>query len=348
MVNKDTELYPHEQYKFGSKEKEEDEFRKHAKQVIQAQTTLARKHSKGNPRPVFHAKIHGCLAGRLILRKDRPEVTRYGIFSSGEKNGYNAIARFSNGVGLDQHDLKPDVRGLALKIFGVGDNSTSINGQTSQTIDWLMTNSTNPFGRDQEEFVQFMEANVHPGLLKRNFLGFLLFHPKLAKFLLKATVRIISSLVTEQYWSGHPYLLGPQQAMKFNVRPSPEMRRKPGGSKFNSNYLGIDLHNRIKEGPIKFILSVQLEKDNLSTPIEDSLIEWTENESPSIPVAELELDRLIESKICENLRFTPGHYIPDHRPLGNLGRGRIFTYKASQIGRHADEEEPREQMIFHR
>ena len=155
------ELYVHEQYKFGSKEKERTEFEDHVRRVIEAQKTLAAEHSPGNPRRVFHAKAHACLAGTLTLLDDRPETTRHGIFGTSGKSAYNVLARFSNGVGFEQHDLAPDVRGLALKIFGVGGASAS----AAQTVDFLMTNSPNPFGKDQEEFVQFMEANVGKGLL---------------------------------------------------------------------------------------------------------------------------------------------------------------------------------------
>ncbi|MGZ5280482.1 MAG: hypothetical protein ACXWC9_11090 [Pseudobdellovibrionaceae bacterium] len=279
--------------------------------------------------------------------------------------------------------MKPDVRGLALKIFGVDTHLAKDGNPLPRTIDFLMTNSTNPFGKDQEEFVEFMEANVAPGFLNENLVKFLITHPEVRHLLLHATLRIVPSLVTETYWSGHPYLLGPNQAMKFNVCPSPDSkfaiddedlkeilathRKFESGSlgdnfenqirqwlepledissKINANYLGIDLLNRVKRGPVKFIFSVQLEKDENSTPIENTLIEWKENDSPSIPVAELILDQQDESQDCSNLRFTPGHFIPDHRPLGNLGRGRIYTYEASQKGRNADTKEPEETVFF--
>jgi hypothetical protein len=122
--------------------------------------------------------------------------------------------------------------------------------------------------------------------------------------------------------------------------------RTRGDSKVNANYLSIELRNRLQRGPIRFVLSVQLEKDPQTTPIEDGLTEWKEEDSPSIPVAELVLDREIEPAACGDLRFTPGHYIAEHRPLGNLGRGRIFTYEASQAGRNAAAEEPTEHALF--
>jgi hypothetical protein len=370
MPSANDELYVHEQYKFGSKERERAEFDDHVRRVTEAQKTLAAEHSPGNPQRVFHAKAHACLAGTLTLLDDRPETTRRGMFGPNGKSAYNVLARFSNGVGFEQHDLAPDVRGLALKIFGVGGASAG----AVQTVDFLMTNSPNPFGKDQEEFVQFMEASVGKGLLP-----FLIGHTAVARLLMKATLKIIPSLAMEQYWSGHPYLLGPDQAMKFNVRPiesSPVetddgLRQEAsrlqsaagegsaldqikhwfdmqtaGTSKVLPNYLGTELRNRLQRGPIKFTFSVQLEKDPQATPIEDGLVEWKESDTPSIPVAELVLDREVEADGCRDLRFTPGHYIPEHRPLGNLGRGRIFTYEASQTGRHAAAEEPNERMFF--
>lgn len=381
MLDTSDELYVHEHYKFGNKAEENAEFGDHVKRVLEAQKILAEQHSPDNPQRVFHAKAHACLAGKLTLLGDRPEITRHGIFGPNAPNGYNVLARFSNGVGFDQHDLKPDVRGLALKVFGVSTGSAGAEGQGRRTVDLLMTNSTNPFGKDQEEFVRFMEANVNPGFLGARLISFLIDHTDVARLLMKATFRIVPSLATERYWSGHPYLLGPRQAMKFNVRPiedgpididddfREEKSRFQRGihtvdeklddqvthwfemqtlrdSKVNPNYLSIELRNRLQRGPIRFVFSVQLDKDPRSTPIEDGLIEWKESDSPSIPVAELVLDREIDIHGCTNLRFTPGHFISDHRPLGNLGRGRIFTYEASQIGRHAPADDPEERTFF--
>ncbi|NMG76239.1 catalase [Aromatoleum diolicum] len=377
MLDPDDSLYLHEQYKFGSREKEHAEFEDHVRRVLDAQKALAAEHSPGNPKRVFHAKSHACLAGSLRLLEDRPQITRQGIFGENAKAAYSVLARFSGGVGFDQHDLKPDVRGLALKIFGVADDTTAADTQVARTVDFLMTNSTNPFGKDHDEFVQFMEAS----LASAQFIGFLIRHPKVARLLIKASFRSIPSLATEQYWSGHAYLLGPRQAMKFNVRPiadgpadfGDELRqeneilqsslgavgdklsdqlthwfeaRGERHSKVNPDYLSLELRDRLRRGPIKFVFSVQLEKDPQTTPIEDALVEWKESDSPSIPVAELVLDREIEPHVCEVARFTPGHCIPEHRPLGNMGRGRLFAYDASQRGRHAATEEEIEQTLF--
>jgi len=77
MLDTNDEMYVHEQYKFGSKEKELAEFKDHVRRVIEAQQALAAQHSPESPQRVFHTKAHACLAGKLTLIGGRPEVTRH-------------------------------------------------------------------------------------------------------------------------------------------------------------------------------------------------------------------------------------------------------------------------------
>jgi catalase len=338
-----TTLYKHEQHKFGSQAAEEAEFQRHIARVQSAQHELAQRHEPPVNRRVFHTKSHGCLAGTLTLRPDRPASVRHGLFGDGGKQRYNVLARFSNGVGEVRHDLKPDVRGIALKIFGAQDADAESGSVTETCVDWLMTNSPNPFGRDQEEFVGFMEANLHP-LVKLPV--FLLEHPRIAALLLKATSVPVASLVTQQYWSGHAYLLGLDRAMKFNVTPTAGVDTGSVTALLGADHLREDLLRRFQDAPVRFSLNVQLEISPEATPIEDALVEWEESQSPSIAVAELELTREITGLDADTLRFTPAHFIAAHRPLGNMARGRIFTYRASQEGRGAVPLDPPEQSLF--
>ena len=337
-------LYRHEQYKFGSQAAEEAEFRQHVERVQAAQQELSQRHVPPVNRRVFHTKSHGCLMGTLTLRPDRPASVRQGLFSDGGKQRYNVLARFSNGVGEVRHDLKPDVRGIALKIFGVQEVESDAGSVTESCVDWLMTNSPNPFGRDQQEFVEFMEANLHP-LTKLPL--FLLEHPRVAALLLKATSVPVASLATQQYWSGHPYLLGPDRAMKFNVKPAAGVAAGSVTEILGADHLREDLLRRLQAGPVRFSLNVQVEITPEVTPIEDALIEWEESQSPSMAVADLELTRELAGMDADALSFTPAHFIAAHRPLGNLARGRLFTYRASQEGRGALPLDPPEQSLFH-
>jgi len=375
----DEGLYRNERFKFGSKAREEAEFADHVARVRAVQDRLAREHFAGARKRVFHTKMHGCLLGTLTLRPDRPPAVRRGIFAE-TASRYDVLARFSNGVGIEQHDLKPDVRGVALKIFGVREAADTT--ADARSVDWLMTNSTNPFGRDQEEFVEFMEANAGTAL---DLAGYLARHPAVFELLLKAAARVIPSLVTERYWSGHPYLLGDDAAMKFNLAPSADVDpaagiardhaeagrlnslvqdavnetgsiqerigrwfalHAPQSSPLHSDYLRRDLLHRLEKAPLRFTLSVQLEKSAATTPIEDALVEWKETDSPSLPVADLELSRESTGVDNESLRFTPAHFTAAHRPLGNLARGRLFTYAASQDGRGAAASDPAASVVF--
>jgi hypothetical protein len=120
----------------------------------------------------------------------------------------------------------------------------------------------------------------------------------------------------------------------------------PEASPLHADYLRRDLLHRLVAAPLRYTLSGQLEKSAEATPIENTLVEWKEADTPSVPVADLVLDRECTAIDSESLRFTPAHFIAAHRPLGNLARGRLFTYAASQEGRGAATSDPAESAVF--
>lgn len=369
-----TPLHPREHYKFGNELLEKAEFLTHAQKVLAVQKKIQRETKSPVPTRVFHRKSHGCLTGKLTVRDSRDKSLRAGIFADSAKKTYDVVLRFSNGVPLDQHDLKPDVRGVAIKIFGTEDKAFP----DRHTMDILMTNAPNPFGRDQQEFVEFMEATTNPGFLQKNMLLFAAEHPEVTKALVHRTLRITKSLTRETFWSGHPYLMGEGHAVKFNLTPvltaddaktwgerksfldrqleslleqaeratskladiQEWLKRQasPVTSKLSKDYLKEDLYRRANVSEIKFLLSAQRERDERTTPIENGLQEWLESDTPSLPIADIVLDVQDPSLLyqsCEKLGFNPGHFHSEHRPLSNIGRGRIFAYDASQRGRGA-------------
>ena len=144
----DFTLYKHEKWKFDPSDPklERAEFIEHYDRVGAVQAYLKAKFGEDVPRRVFHAKSHGCLLGELRLLPERHEETRRGLFGNSTPEKYPVLARFSNGKGTIEADKSPDVRGVALKIFGVEPG-------TERTIDFLMTNSPVAFGADHAEFV---------------------------------------------------------------------------------------------------------------------------------------------------------------------------------------------------
>lgn len=338
-------LYRNEKWHGGSREKEQASFLEVATEVLKAQARLK---VSGRSSRVFHAKQHGCATGTLEIntsrRLDPHRRTFHGIFDSAAtgKTTYPVLVRFSNGLGVVQSDRKPDVRGLAIKILGVTNPETG----KDQSIDFTMTNSPIPAGRDIYEFVKFMKDVSRFGSTVGTA-GFAALHWKAGGGLIGVTGLFpsfkIHSVATIQYWSGHPYLLGADQGMKLNARPMQYWAEQDHVLKgWGDDYLRADLSEQLRRGDsVRFALQVQLEKSPKTTPIENTLKEWTEKDSPSIEVGEIKLDlqsidpRLTPHKedACNRLSFTPGHYVPAHRPLGNMGRGRIFAYRASQLGR---------------
>ncbi len=319
-------------------------FRIAAKKISEAQEKLARKNNVYQKKSrVFHAKQHACLSGKLKLFTHRTydvkQETFVGLFDVKNKSSYDLLIRFSNGLGIIQHDKEPDVRGIAMKIFDVKSEQT---GKITN-VDLLMTNSPTPVAKNLNDFVSFMEYIVNFGPTQGS-IRYAVSNPDAAPALFGGAGILpygIRSLTTIQYWSGHPYLLGPNKAMKLTLIP--QQKRESKGWELlldGENYLRQDLDVRLKNESVKFTLALQLEVDPVNTPIENNLKEWTPESSPFIPVGEVIIEKryitgtttAIES-ICDNMIFTPANYIPEHRPLSNMGRGRLVAYRASQMGR---------------
>ena len=157
------------------------------------------------------------------------------------------------------------------------------------------------------------------------------------------TMRDIQSLVNEQYWSDAPIRLG-ERAIKYSAIPC----SKGAGTKDRGdNYLTEELRNYAATHTVCFGFAVQFQLDPVNQPIEDALIEWEEDDTPFIPVAEIQFPRqeLKETKGCEALRFTPWHALSDHQPIGNMNRGRRLVYESSQRHRYASFTEPNEHSL---
>ena len=100
----------------------------------------------------------------------------------------------------------------------------------------------------------------------------------------------------------------------------------------------------LRKGPVSaLVLSVQLYVDPRRTPIEDGSVDWSEADSPYVPVADVTLpqqditdDRgLRVSAYVERLSFDPWHAPIEFRPLGNLMRARNHAYRLSVTAREA-------------
>ena len=331
----DFELYKNEAYFGGSKEAELKQFVESSKIVLESQRKLAKKNLRN--RRVFHAKQHACITGKLRSIDDRPldteGLTYQGLFKKDQE--FDVLVRFSNGLGLIDHDKKPDFRGLAFKV---------IDAQEGKNADFLTINTPVGIGEGVAQFIDFTQKVVKYGAVIGTSL-YAAANPRAGVGVIKATGLLpykVRSLTTIHYWGGHPYLLGPDHAMRLVIRPADDQKKSIRQLiRSGRDFLKLDLQEKILEKELVFQVGLQLEVDPESTPIEDNVDAWTEQETPFIHVADLVLERQfvdtqLHRQTCEMARFSPGNYHEDHRPLSNLGRARIMTYHASQKGRNAN------------
>ena len=318
------------EYYLGSRAEEDASFDRFMKIMNDRQRTLATEYGAAVTRG-FHAKEHACLDGNLVLDRNRPLSTRFGLFADGQESK-KVIVRFSNGVGHRQADAELDARGMAVKVLGVA--GPKYQPDETDTQDFLLTNAPLPIGRDATEFMKFAQADTAgrlPSLL------FLIGHASTVAQPLSRT-NAVASMVTERYWSGGVFHLGAHQAVKLATRPCDlRLVREPDRS--DPDYLKKDLFAAAAQG-ICMKLYVQLQSDPVKTPIEDTSKEWLETDAPLLPVAQIVMPPQTLSDAgaaaCNAHEFTPWHSLPAHKPMGSINRARRFVYAASAALRHAE------------
>ncbi len=266
--------------------------------------------------------------GTLRIGDGVPAALRQGVFAA--PRAYRVACRFSNGQPCPFADPKPDVRGVAIKLFTDADVET----------DLLMTNEG---GRSHTpDAVQFMHfADVLVAQIERGTLGFVselsseVLSGKLGPvqaartiaIVSKATLRRVDSLATEHYW-GSVVRLG-AAAIKYSLHPHAETTPETTADTSADDYLRDDLRTRLQSGPVKWQLSVQLFADEESTPVNDASVVW---DAALIPVAELEIPAMPSTEdesLISRMAFNPAN---GFEPLG-ITHARKAVYAASARNR---------------
>lgn len=369
-------VHPLEEYAHGSAIADADAAREDAWTVLELQKKLKERHPDFDYTPrVFHEKSHGFVLGTFQLRPDIPQEMKHGLFAESPSKIWLVLLRYSNGLGVVQHDLSFDVRGVMVELLEF-DPTRSLNDQTIGVKNFLMTNQQTPVGKTHRDFVEFAVAtNNGPfGLLKYFF-----HHPEVAKKAIPAVARPVPSLLTESYFSGHPYLLHGNRedgrAFKFSLHLSPldqtgrndnveKLRATRTPTLWNTitaacrglyvgcDYLSQDMFHWLGNSAVQLDFSVQLEdQQNPSvTPIEDNSVAW--NVKP-VPVARI---TLLPQTFDKNLKYDGNRLGFNPResaftPISDMGWARGFSgYPSSQRGREAitSEKERLRQIILRR
>ncbi len=155
-----------------------------------------------------------------------------------------------------------------------------------------------------------------------------------------------ASPVDNDYFSASPFLLGPDQVMRYRIRPTTRSTAEPNVS--DPDYLRAALTKRLQDkqaGDVVFHFEVQVRPADSINPdidIENASHTWSDT-IPFVHVATLTIplqlfDTPEQRERCERLVFTPWHGLEAHRPLGGINRLRRAVYEASAMFRNLPKE----------
>jgi len=287
-------------------------------------TTDKRNFLSGTTQRYVHAKSVAALKAEFTVDLDLPAEFRHGIFRDGGRS-YPAWIRLSNSAQHPAPDKKLDARGFAIKLMNVDGKSLLSQEGSASTQDFVLLSRPTFFNRDTKEFYEFVQA-INTSKLR--LVWFFLTHPAVFFTGLGAAKRY-GNLLGIQFWSTTPYRLG-ELAVKYSAKPR-VWDRTPVPWSPDQNYLRAAAAETLAEREVFFDFYVQVQVDPYREPIEDALVEWSEQLSPLQKVATIRIpkqrvDTPERNWIAENLAMDVWHALPEHRPLGNVNRSRGLIY----------------------
>jgi hypothetical protein len=271
----------------------------------------------------LHAKAHGILLGTFTVPENLPLVLAQGLFS--KEGRYKAVMRFSTLPGAIVKDSVSMPRGVALKIQGV--HGDRLPGSSGDEQDFIMVNAPAfgaPTVKKFNEFLQSAVANItdrSQGLDVPD-----------------------NEILGETFYSQTPFLYG-QYICKFALAPASAALKAR-----TNKHLEVDGRpNALRDSVVDYFaaesgeweLKVQLDTDLESMPIEDSTVEWPQDESPYITVGRLSVPAQNAwsaaniAAVDNGMAFNPWNGLAAHRPLGSINRARKPTYAKSVAFRYS-------------
>ena len=302
----------------------------------------SRRAAGGPSERVLHLKPHVGAVGKLTIG-ELPAELRVGPFA--QPREFPLYVRFSNGTFARQHDGIPDIRGVALKLVGVGGKKLIPGLEAKQTQDFLLIQTPSVATGNPDDFMALVRAaskGKGPLLLPRLIMGLGLGGTLAVVRGLKNMPKV-ASMATGTFYSAVPIRFG-DRAAKVGLFP---LAAAPAGAPAaGPGKLRDDLLARLKAGPVEYSLRVQLFLDEATTPIEDGSVRWPEEKTPFrevgrivLPTQDAETPRGKEIEaLVERLSFDPWHAVEELRPIGAIQRARASAYRESVLARKAADE----------
>lgn len=291
-----------------------------------------------------HTKSHGCVNATFTIEENIPEDLRQGLF---EKSGsYQATIRFSNSSPDSQApDIDKDGRGFAIKLYGVEGESIAPEGVEKGQQDFVLLSVPYFFINSAKDYAEVINVKDNGTKLEELEL--------IETIGLQGTKNIseffsaqIGNPLEQRYYSAVPYRLGTGSdriAVKYSVKQcSPTSTAIPENP--DRNYLRDALADTLAKGEscLEFMVQRKI-GDEMS--VEDSLNEWSEDVSPFVTVAKIQIPQQTfntakQNTACEAMSFNPWHSLAAHKPVGSINRVRYVVYEGiSEMRRHMNETE---------
>ncbi len=301
--------------------------------------SIRKQYSAGNARRDAHPKAHGCVKADIQIVDTLPETLSTGMFIPGKT--YQGWIRFSNGSGDPTHaDIKRDARGMAIKVLGVPGKKLLKDEADATTQDFIMINHPVFFATDPARYLSFMNDGTSDHFYRKLLIPFDL-GAKGTVIALQTRSSRISNPVKARYWSMVPYRLGTgegRQAVKYSAKACEGVQDDPLPNKPGHDFLRDALRKTLESGGACMEFLVQPRTSD-RMDVEDSRIEWKEDQAPFFKVATIRIPRQTfdtpqQNSFCENLSFTPWHALLEHKPLGVTNRLRKVIYDHISRVRH--------------
>lgn len=313
-----------------------DEEQRYAEYARQFALIQARRSERWGPGRALHRKQLTAAHGFLQVLDGVPSFARHGLFAApGE---HEVWVRTSNG-GLDRApDRVPDVRGFAMRVFGVEGDSALGNGP-ARSQDFTLINQEAFAFPGSAEFVDFVVAasQGNSALFKYVFRRYgLLGGPRRIGKLVRSVGKPFGGFATETLFSAVPMANGPY-AVRVRLLPAASNGAAAPGAREDWD---SDFSTRLARGPLHWDLQLQFFASEALTPIEDASVNWP---TPYSTVARLMLPRQ-DTRSAAGREFSdkveatvidPWQALAEHRPLGDVQRARKVVYFESQKGRGA-------------
>ncbi len=298
-----------------------------------------------------HAKSHAILKGNFEVLGNLPFEFRQGLFS--EAKSYPVVVRLSASPGDVLSDKVSASRGFALKVIGIRNWPMIAQHAGEVTQDFLFSNGKYFPAKTIDSFLSQLKLleteTTRLPRVKEAVSGI----SRAANACLRALGAESASLdffghppkhfLADSFGSQAPIRYGDYIA-KMLVRPSSALLAAVGGLTHDLgksfSVIQEDLGEFFESNSAEFDLCVQLCTDLKKMPVEDASVEWSEHESPYVPVARIIFPMQISDSPTRKmygddvLSFSPAHSLEAHRPLGSIMRARLQVYGPSSQFRH--------------